>query len=72
VLRPFPSWFFGLRVIPHLQEHLLHVGEPKLALVVLPERVQLLSSDRVGLDGALLGSRIRGELTSSKEQPAVT
>jgi hypothetical protein len=32
-------------LIPHLQEHLLHVGEPQLAGIVLPERVQLARGD---------------------------
>ena len=28
-------------LIPHLQEHLLHVGEQQLAIVMLFERVEL-------------------------------
>ena len=42
-------------MILQLEEHLLHVGKPQLALVVLLERMQLLCRDRVGLDGAFLG-----------------
>jgi hypothetical protein len=40
----------GSRVIPHLREHFLQVGEAKLAGIVLPERVKLPRGDLVLLD----------------------
>jgi len=42
-------------MIPHLLEHLLHVGEAKLAGVMLLQRVQLARGDLVALDSILLG-----------------
>jgi hypothetical protein len=34
----------------HLHEHLFHIGEAKLAGMVLPERVQLARGDLIALD----------------------
>jgi hypothetical protein len=46
------------RVIPHLQEHLLHVGNSKRPLSpkgIFVQRDELADRDLIGLDGALLG-----------------
>jgi hypothetical protein len=41
-------------VIAHGQKHLLHVVQPKLAKVVLLQRVELTRRDLVALEGILL------------------
>ena len=47
----------------HLEKHLLHVGQPKLAGVVLLERVQLARGDRV--DSTPGGALCTGNLLRS-------
>jgi hypothetical protein len=48
----------SLRLIPHLPEHLDHVGDAEFLLaggLILPERVLLPRGDLVALDGVRLG-----------------
>jgi hypothetical protein len=42
-------------VVFHLQKHRFDVDKPRLARVMLLERVQLVSGDLMGPDGVLLG-----------------
>ena len=42
-----------LNVVPHLRKHLLDVGQPKLAAVMLLERMELHCGDPISLDGVM-------------------